>query len=77
MGPSKLSHDELLTALIEIEMVFNSTPLTYDDLEEPLTPSHMLVGRRLLSYPDYLTVNREEDSNADDSQLCSHFRHLN
>ena len=42
---SKFSHDELLTALTEI--VLNSRPLTCtsaDDLEEPLTSSHLLVG---------------------------------
>ena len=44
LGQAKFSHDELLTALVEIEMVLNSRPLTYvsaDDLDEPLTPSHL------------------------------------
>ena len=48
LGQAKLSHDELLTALIEIDMVLNSRPLTYisaDDLDELLTSSHLLVGR--------------------------------
>ena len=38
---AKFSCDELFTALIEIEMVLNSGPLTYvsaDDLDKPLTP---------------------------------------
>ena len=49
-----MSYDELLTALIEIEMVLNSHPLSFissNDLQEPLTPSHLLVGHRLLSLP--------------------------
>ena len=74
LGQSKLSHDELLTALIETEMVLNPRLLTYvfaDDLEEPLTPSHLLVGRHLLSYRDYLTVNPEENGGADESALLS------
>ena len=55
MGPAKLSYDELLTALTEVEMVLNSRPLMYvsaDDFEEPLTPSHLLIGRRVMSLPD-------------------------
>ena len=59
LGRAKLLH-ELLTALIEIETALNSRLLTYisaDDLDEPLTHSHLLVGRRLLSYPDHLTVH--------------------
>ena len=48
LGEAKFSHDELLTALIEIEMVLNSRPLTYiseNDLDEALTLSHLLIGR--------------------------------
>ena len=41
------------TVLVEIEMIINSRPLTYlyDDEEgdEALTPSHMVMGRRLLT----------------------------
>ena len=53
------------TAIVEIEAIVNSRPLAYiypDDLEQPLTPSHLLVGRRLLSLPDHLTyLEPEED----------------
>ena len=61
LGNSLLTYDELLTALIEIEMVLNSRPLSFvssDDLQEPLTPSHLLIGHRLLSLPLY---NYSED----------------
>ena len=55
------SHDELLTALTEIEMVLNSRPLpciSADDLKEPLTPSHLLVDMQVThklsrSSPDF------------------------
>ena len=43
--------------LMEIESVINSRPITYvssDGLEEPLTPSHLLTGRRPMDFPDHL-----------------------
>ena len=58
IGQTKLTLDELSTAVIEVEMVLNSRPLTYmstEDLEEPLTPSHLIIGRRILSLPTPLT----------------------
>ena len=48
------------TAIVEIEAIVNSWPLAYihyDDLEQPLTPSHLLAGRRILSLPNHLTSN--------------------
>ena len=50
-GNAKLSYEEMETLLIEIEGVLNSRPLTYcyDELDEPpLTPSSLVIGRRLL-----------------------------
>ena len=41
--------------LVEIEATLNSRPLTFvsiGDIEEPLTPSHLLCGRRLFDMPD-------------------------
>ena len=55
----------LTTALVEVEAVLNSRPLTYlstDDLEEPLTPSHLLVGRRLLDMPDHICDKIQKNS---------------
>ncbi|XP_068728837.1 uncharacterized protein [Montipora capricornis] len=48
----RLTYEELLTVLTEVQGVLNSRPLTYvygDDIEEPLTPSHLMIGRRLRS----------------------------
>ena len=55
IGSAKLTYDELLTALTEVEGILNSRLLTYissDDVEEPLTPSHLLTGFRVLNLPD-------------------------
>ena len=58
---AKLNYDELHTVLVEVEGTLNSRPLTYvssDDPEEPLTPSHLMYGRRILSLPE-VTGNRQ------------------
>lgn len=48
---AQLNFVELPAALIEVEAVLNSWPLTclYDEMEEPLTPSHLIIGHRILS----------------------------
>ena len=55
---AKLNYDESHTALVEVEGTLNSRPLTYvssdDDPEEPLTPSHLMYGRRILSLPQVI-----------------------
>ena len=59
-----LSFDEMHTAVLEVESILDSRPLTYttsEDIEEPLTPSHLLVGRRLLSLPENLTYLQDKD----------------
>ena len=81
LGQSKFTYEELLTALTEIEMVLNSRPLTFisaNDLEEPLTPSHLLVGRRLMNLPDHLVtrcVDDYEETNGD--CLSARLKYLN
>ena len=54
-GNARLSFDELLIVLTEVETTLNSRPLTYDyDTlgEEVLTPTHLIYGRRLTSLPE-------------------------
>ena len=65
---AKLTYDELLTAVVEVECVLNSRPLTYvssDDTEEPLTPSHRLTGRRVLSIPDEVATAEEDETDVE------------
>ena len=52
IGRAKLTFKELLTVVTEIEMIINCRPLTFvtpTDLEDPLTPSHLINGRRLMN----------------------------
>ena len=52
IGQAKFSLDELQTAVVEVESTINSRPLTYlspSDLEEPLTPSHLIAGKRVVN----------------------------
>ena len=55
VGSAKLTLDELQTVVIEVEATLNSRPLMYsaaDDIQEPLTPAHLLTGHHLLGLPD-------------------------
>ena len=50
IGHSRLTFEELLSVLYEIEMILNNRPLTfvYNELtHEPLTPNHLIYGRQL------------------------------
>lgn len=64
MGQARLTHEEILTALLKVEVILNSCPPTYttsDDTEEPLTSSHLLLGQRILSFPDDLSYYENAD----------------
>ena len=50
MGRARLTYDEILTILIEIESIINSRPLTYmsDNHDEIfITPYHLIYGRHI------------------------------
>ena len=58
--------------------VLNSRPLTYvysDDVMEPLTPSHLLVGYRILTLPDG-TVSQDVDDEHTPGNLTRRGAHL-
>ena len=51
----RLSYDEMQTVLFEVEMILNNRPFTYvypDEIENAITPNHLLFGRTLTSTPD-------------------------
>ena len=82
IGQARLTYDEMHTAILEVEAILNSRPLSYttsDDTEEPLTPAHLLVGRRLLSLPDDLSYCEDGDENFETTTepLQRSVKHLN
>ena len=82
VGQARFSFDEMHTAIVEIEGIINSHPLSYlssDDVEEPLMPSQLLVGHRILNLPDNLTYHEEdgdEDFEITDEALQRRAKHL-
>ena len=55
MSKSKLTYEELLTVISEIESVINSRLLCCvynNNIKEVITPSHLLLGRRVLTKLD-------------------------
>ena len=82
VGQANLTHDELLMAVVEIEAVIISRPLSYisaNNLEEPLTPSHLLIGRRILNLPDhlgYISDPGDEEFSVDSTHLMKRMKHL-
>ena len=74
LGRSFVTVSELQTIVVEIEAILNDRPLTYlsSDVQdnEPLTPSHLLYGRRITSLPYPDNGDELEDPNyGDDSAL--------
>ena len=60
LGNARLSFDELSTVLVEVESTINSRPLTYsyEEIDEKvLTPSHLILGRRLLPLSEFVDLN--------------------
>ena len=78
VGNARLTYEEMLTVLLEVEAVLNSRPLTFvstEDLDEPLTPSHMIYGRRVWSCP---AVDTEDvaDASVQRDDLLRRLNHL-
>ena len=61
-------------------MILNCRPLSYvsgEDTEEPLTPSHLLCGRRLMSLPDSNTSDTPDyDIDVQPQDLSRRMQHL-
>ena len=79
LGNSLIPFDELATVLTEVECILNSRPLSYmyDELGgEVLTPSHLFVGRRLLSLPSGTESHVKSLEHGSEYTLHRRFLHL-
>ena len=79
IGKSTLSYEELLTVITEVEAVLNSRPISYvstEDLDEPLTPSHLLIGFRVLSLPDPPLDSQDPDYEETPEELNHRMKHF-
>ena len=81
IGRAKLTYDELITLVTEVENVIISRSLscvTLDDLEQPLTPVHLLSGQRLLNLPEGMCLKDvEDDSEVTAKHLSRRLVYLN
>ena len=76
LGNARIDHGELTTAVAEIEGVVNSRPLTYicsDEFKEPITPAHLVIGRRILNLPIH---DVDEEDEYDFTTIEKRARHL-
>ena len=77
---ARLTYEELLTVIIEVEVILNCRPLSYvssEDSKEPPTPSHLLCGHRIMSLPDNRSSGAEDsDTDVQPQDLDRRMRHL-
>ncbi|XP_060570474.1 uncharacterized protein LOC132728821 [Ruditapes philippinarum] len=86
LGSAYVTYDTLQTIVTEVESVMNDRPLTYVTSEstdpEPITPAHLLYGRRLTTLPYNEDISEPKPVSRDgitkqariQSQIISHFR---
>ena len=71
LGRASLDLTTLQTIIVEIEAILNDRPLTHvsSDVmdEEPLTPAHLLYGRRIIALP-HISVEQDEILDPDYNQ---------
>ena len=80
LGRAHISLTTLETMVVEIEAVLNDRPLTYlsdDPLDPvPLTPTHLLYGRRIIRVPHELLSDVHDEDYGDTSDVSRRARVL-
>ena len=75
---ARLTMDELNTIVIEVECIVNNRPLTYvdnDDLNETVTPNHLILGQRISTLQDNLYGERHEPLNTKNAKQRFLYKH--
>lgn len=71
LGKAHINLLMLQTMVVEIEAILNDRPLTYvsSDIDDPqpLTPSHLLYGRKIVTLPHELITDELEDPDYGDT----------
>ena len=76
IGNKRIKYNELLTVLSEIERVVNNRPLTYvydDTTEEPLTPNHLMYGKRIGRNMNMTENKNFNEINKNVENILNHF----
>ena len=74
IGRARLTFEQLLMVITEIEMIINCRPLSFvtsRDWEDPLTPSHLMNGCRLMDASIGTFSNVLDDRVMDESVVFS------
>lgn len=64
LGRAKVTYDELVTVVTQVEGILNSRPLTYIGDTDPLTPAHLMYGKPITGLP-YQCVDIDELADPD------------
>ena len=78
LGRSKLNFEERYTILTQVECMLNSRPLSYVYIEkncEPITPSHLLLGRNLQGHW-FSTTTGDENIELNVMKCRKRYNHL-
>ena len=78
IGSALLTYEELETVVVDVEGIMNSRPLTFvssEELEEPLTPAHLMTGRRLLTTTHLGSSTRHTELNTEE-ECTRRYRHV-
>ena len=79
LGNARLSFDELSTVLAEVESTINSRPLTYsyEEIgEKVLTPSHLILGRRLSPLSEFVDLSIDLNEEITPENLSRRFMYI-